>query len=246
MVILAVAWFLGGGSLEVAVGAKPPARLPGVYAGVLPCADCPGIRHRLQLFGDGVFFFDLAYLDRPDGPFDDLGRWHREGDVLVLEGGRDAPERWRVTTSGRLRVLDTAGREIESALPRVLQRRPGVTVEPWLFLRGQYRYFADAGRFRECRTGRVWPVAQVADNAALERAYLGAGVEPGAPVAVRVEGRVVMRPGMDGTGPRETLVVERFIRREPGSGCPAGPGARDSATRSSGRPGEPVQAGPGR
>ncbi len=85
-------------------------------------------------------------------------------------------------------------------------------------MRGMFRYMADAGIFTECSTGQRWPVAHEADNAALEREYARASKNPGGPVLVSVEGRVAMRPKMEGQGLQPTLVPERFIARVPGRG----------------------------
>ena len=89
-------------------------------------------------------------------------------------------------------------------------------------MRGMFRYMADAGLFTECSTGQRWPVAQEADNATLEREYLKVRTEPGGPVLVRVDGRVAMRPKMEGVGLQPTLVPERFVGVVPGR-VPAAP-----------------------
>ena len=92
-------------------------------------------------------------------------------------------------------------------------------MEPRLTLRGMFRYMADAGLFTECSTGQRWPVAQEADNATLEREYLKVRTEPGGPVLVSVDGRVAMRPKMEGVGLQPTLVPERFVGAYPGETC---------------------------
>jgi copper homeostasis protein (lipoprotein) len=88
-------------------------------------------------------------------------------------------------------------------------------------MRGQYTYMADAGVFRECLTQLKFPVAQLADNAALERAYSAARQQPGEEVLVKVDGRIAMQPRMEGEGQVATLVVERFIAVSPGETCAA-------------------------
>ncbi len=82
-----------------------------------------------------------------------------------------------------------------------------------------YKYFADAGRFTECLTRQNWPVAQEQDNAALESAYAKARRQPGEELLVNVEGRVALRPKMEGAGQQSTLVVERFSGIWPGETC---------------------------
>ena len=86
-------------------------------------------------------------------------------------------------------------------------------------LEGMYRYMADAGLFLDCATGQQWPVAMEGDNAALERAYGKAKVAPGSPLLVTVEGRLELRPKMDGEGTETTLIVDRFVRTRPGETC---------------------------
>ena len=84
---------------------------------------------------------------------------------------------------------------------------------------GMYEYLADAGWFTDCTSGKRAPVAMEADNAALERAYLGVREEPGAAVLVTLEGRIAGRPPMEGEGTREHLIVERFDQVWPGESC---------------------------
>jgi hypothetical protein len=86
-------------------------------------------------------------------------------------------------------------------------------------MRGMYRYMADAGMFTECLTGQSWFVAQEGDNAALEREYTKARKQPGAEILVSLEGRVEMRPGMEGNTLQPTLIVTRLIDVLPGETC---------------------------
>ena len=140
--------------------------------------------------------------------------------VLVLKGGREASTFFRIVDAKTLRKLDLEGRDIESALPYAMTRTAAFErLEPRLPMRGMFRYMADAGIFTECSTGQRWPVAHEADNAALEREYARVSKDPGGPVLVSVEGRVAMRPKMEGQGVQPTLVPERFIGAFPGEAC---------------------------
>ncbi|MBI1799523.1 MAG: META domain-containing protein [Candidatus Eisenbacteria bacterium] len=82
-----------------------------------------------------------------------------------------------------------------------------------------YSYMADAGLFRECLTGRRIPVAQEGDNAALEAAYLRARQTPGETLLVQLEGRIVNRPRVEGSGHAQMLVVDRMIDARRGEIC---------------------------
>jgi copper homeostasis protein (lipoprotein) len=197
--------------------------LPATFLGELPCADCPGIRYHLNLFPDRVFFLRMIYLGREDNAnFEDIGSWVVSSDrgTLLLKGSREAPAMFRIKDSNTLRMLDIEGRDIESSLNYDLLRTKDVEpIEPRLGMRGMYRYFADAGQFTECLTGRKWFVAQEKDNAALEASYTQARLTAGEELLVSVEGQPVMRPRIEGKGTQATLVVDKFIGIWPGETC---------------------------
>src|SRR5574341_322403 len=159
--------------------------LPATFSGVLPCADCSGIRYTLNLFPDRVFYLRETYLAKGEGEGDsfyDLGSWSfsEDGKTLTLKGGREAPLLFSAKSPEVLRKLDLDGHEIESALNYNLTRAGQFEFfKVNAFVRGMYSYMADAGIFTECRTGKKFPVAQEGDNAALEAAYLKARQQPG-------------------------------------------------------------------
>ena len=209
------------------------AMLPALYEGVLPCADCKGIRYSLDIRHDRVYYLRTTYLGKGAGEGDslyDIGAWSISPDAnkLILRGGREAPLMFSIENPETLRQLDTAGNPIDSTLNYEIRRNASYKpLEPRVVMRGVYSYMADAGQFRECLTQVKFPVAQLADNAALERAYSGARNQPGQEVLAQVDGRIALQPPMEGTGLRETLVVERFIAVMPGETCS---GAAPSAT----------------
>ena len=230
--------------------------LPATFGGVLPCADCQGIRQTLDLFPDGAFHWRSSYLGKPpvDTP-DDVGRWMfaSDGRTLLLFGGREAPVRFVLRDDGALRLLDLEGRPIQSSFNYELRRAPGAftAFEPRATWRGAYVYFADAPTFTDCATGQRMPVAQEADALALERAYTAAKQSPATPRLAVLQGRIAQRPPLEGTGLRSTLVVDQFQRLgDAGETCPAPPVnaplprhplAPDAASRARRRP--PARAG---
>lgn len=198
-----------------------PQRLPALYSGVLPCADCEGIRYDLDLRPDKVFFSRLTYLGRPEqSAFSEIGTWSLSEDqsILALHGDGEAPSLFAVQDARTLRKLDIEGKEITSQLNYDLTHQDTYSpLEPRLHLRGMYRYLADVGLFEECLTGLKLAVAQDGDSAALQAAYLKARKEPEQPLLVALEGRIVKRPGMEGDQLRDTLIVEktgRFLANE--------------------------------
>jgi hypothetical protein len=83
-----------GASGSPGEGANPLGTLPATFVGELPCADCPGIRHQLELFPDQAFFLRMTYLGKgDDASVDDSGSWIITSDqhMLVLYGGGKAP-----------------------------------------------------------------------------------------------------------------------------------------------------------
>jgi len=203
---------------------SPLGRLPATYTGVLPCADCPGIEYHLDLFADRAYSLRTVYQGRPEGQFDDIGSWAVSADAktLILKGGREGPVMFRIKDANTLRKLDLAGKEIASSLNYDLAKTTAFQpIEPRLAMRGLYRYLADAGLFTECLTGRRLSVAQEQDNAALEAAYATARRQPGEELLVSLEGRIAMRPKIEGEGLQPTLVVERFTDVWPGETCGA-------------------------
>jgi copper homeostasis protein (lipoprotein) len=214
-----------GSAGPVGEGAKPLGTLPATFVGELPCADCPGIRYQLELFPDQAFFLRMTYLGKgEDASFYDIGSWMVTSDqrTLALFGSQEEQLKFAIKDTNTLRKLDLEGREIASSLNYELRRTQDQSpLEPRLLMRGMYKYFADAGRFTECLTRQNWPVAQEQDNAALESAYAKARRQPGEELLVSLEGRVAMRPKMEGEGQQSTLVVERFIGVWPGESCGA-------------------------
>lgn len=96
---------------------------PVTYAGVIPCADCPGIRLTLTLFPDSTFRLRRVYEERAVVGHD-AGRWSVEGQGtrLVLRVGSDSPERFQIVGADSLRPLDALGRPLPPPLNAVLVR----------------------------------------------------------------------------------------------------------------------------
>lgn len=199
-------------------------RLPASFMGILPCADCDGIRHHLDLWPDQVYHMHREWLGRADGNLrrDEVGRWYADPvrGAIVLYGASEMPLVWEVKAPDRLRQTDLAGNAIVSDLPYDLTSDGTLTPTSLegTFLLGMMTYIADAPTFTECVTGRVYPISTEGDYLALERAYLEARAEPGNPLRVHVEGGLAERPAMEGLD-KMHLIVDRFIKTEPAESC---------------------------
>ncbi|MCJ7440187.1 MAG: META domain-containing protein [Thermoanaerobaculaceae bacterium] len=213
------------GTPAVAALAGNELQTPGTWSGEVPCADCPAIRMTLTLRPDGVFLLRRTYVGAADGrdeSFVDRGRWaaSEDGRRLVLRGGTEAPRQFAVVAPNRLRMLNNEGNEIRSRLNYELVRASEIDpIADRARLRGMFRYMADAARYTDCLTGQDVPVAMTADYLALERVYLAARTDPGAPLLVTFAGHLEMRPAMEGDALEETVVVEQFDRVWPGEMC---------------------------
>jgi len=196
--------------------------LPASFTGTLPCADCAGIAHQLDLFPGQGFHLRRDWMGR-DAPLaqTDRGRWHLDPatGALVLADIPDGPIRWQVTGPDSLRLLAQDGSPILSDLPYDLTADAGVDPVPVAgAMTGAFTYLADAALFEDCRTGLRVPVAMEGDYLTLERAYLDARAEPAAPVLVTVQGDIALRPPMEGPD-RPILRVDRLHGLWPDETC---------------------------
>jgi heat shock protein HslJ len=208
-----------------AAGAGSASRLgtlPATYAGLLPCADCAGIRYQIDVLPRSAFVQRTTYLrNGRDETVYELGSWSLsvDGGTLVLEGARDVAY-WAIQDARTLRKLDPQGQPIVSTLPYELRRTTGAApVEPRLRLQGMFRARADAPRFRDCGSRLEWPVARSDDFPALERAYHEKRSDSGAEMRVAIDARIERRTRADGSGSQPTLVVEHYVKAMPGDSC---------------------------
>jgi heat shock protein HslJ/uncharacterized lipoprotein NlpE involved in copper resistance len=203
-----------------------PITLAMSWRAVLPCADCPGIRTTVTLLPYGSYRRDDAYLgagEIADTILGEVGRYtlDRSGERLTLHGTGDAPGYFVALADGNLRMLDHTGAEIESEHDHTLTHLPNpVRQEGVVTLTGLFTYLADSALLLECRGGVQFPVAMLGEYLALESAYLERGLS-GAPLPVRVSGRVEDRPAMEGDGNEPVFLVSSFEVLADRPTCPA-------------------------
>jgi uncharacterized lipoprotein NlpE involved in copper resistance len=89
---------------------------PGVYAGVTPAADCPGIDVRLTLNYDRTFALQYQYIDRDVGVFSHEGTftWDKTGRIVILD--IENYPRYYQAAEGRFIQLDMQGNRITGDL----------------------------------------------------------------------------------------------------------------------------------
>jgi len=90
---------------------------------------------------------------------------------------------------------------------------------PGMELEGMFRYMADAALFRDCRNNKSYPVSMEGAYIELERAYLNSGIESGSEVMIKVKGRLLERPPMEGNHNIVKLIVDKFDKVLPDETC---------------------------
>lgn len=195
--------------------------LPISYSGTLPCADCPGIDYRLNLFADNSYYLQLHYQDSGDNStFYQLGQWQQHTGQLRLLSDEPQQTAFQIEKDGSIRLLDQEYGPINSLLNYQLQRDPEFqAVYPATQFHGMYRYKADSGTFIECLTRQHWYVAPEADNAALESLYLEYADEPNQSLLVEVNGFLESRIHPHTGEIEPTLIVTDANDIWPGETC---------------------------
>lgn len=117
--------------------------------------------------------------------------------LMLLVVGCDQPEQVAVTDTETQQHTESPGMELE----------------------GMFRYMADAALFRDCRNNKSYPVSMEGAYIELERAYLNSGIEPGSEVMVKLRGRLLERPPMEGNHNIVNLIVDKLDKVLPDETC---------------------------
>ena len=193
------------------------------YAGSIPCADCRLQKLTVTLFKNKTFRLKRVSIGVQGGGNKieyDLGRWYRKSGRLVLDNGKKWPLQFRYVSGKEIRMLDQRGNDIVSKLDYSLRKASFVDMLSGpLTMKGMFLYMADAYTFRECRTGKKYPLVFERPDASVERQYLSLRPGAGKPVLATLRGRFVMRRPEKGAAPREHIIVQKFKRFWPGGTC---------------------------
>lgn len=197
---------------------EPPrsASLPGVWVGVFPCDNCPGIDVTLWLRADERFFIEQRYraMEGEDSSTPTtayaLGRWHWDAGerVLVLDGA--GPDRIFERDEADTLLMRTPS-PVEHRL-----RRNAISpaFSPTVRLSGVARRQGDVYVFQECLTGYELPLDTGGDYPRFRRHYRSV-VPRGAAAPVELEGRF----NWTADGAPASFRIERFITIRDEGGC---------------------------
>lgn len=98
------------------VGCGSDGEVAGLYEGVIPAADCPGIKIELMLRDNGRYTMNSEYLER-DMSLSESGDYSVSGDTVSLAATDGDAFRYRFLKSGSdLRMLDADGHTIDGVL----------------------------------------------------------------------------------------------------------------------------------
>jgi len=204
---------------------------------ILPSSDMPavfiseiGSKTHMNRPTTSLFFStDSSYImitSRPAGDDNsesvvDIGLWTISSaqSRLVLHNGLNSPLQFTIENKDLL-TQESPPRAAYDREPLSLHRTDHTEVlTPPTMMSGMYSYMADAGIFKECRTGKSWPVAMEADNSGLEGAYMDQNSEPGEDLFVTFTGRLELRFPMEGNTKRIFVIVDSFGEIHPARSC---------------------------
>lgn len=88
----------------------------GTYEGVVPCADCPGIKTVLTLKDDTTYDLSTEYLEKGEGAIQTSGVYTLENDVITLITPSTNEETYYKILDGKLALLSPDKQVIEGEL----------------------------------------------------------------------------------------------------------------------------------
>ncbi len=90
----------------------------GSYSGILPCADCEGIKTEVVLINDNSYEIKRVYMGKDDTVFEETGslQWTEDGGTVVLTNKENAHATLFKVGENHLRQLDLEGKPIEGNL----------------------------------------------------------------------------------------------------------------------------------
>jgi hypothetical protein len=200
---------------EAAPTVPDAASVPGVYAGVFPCDNCPGIETAVWLLADGRFILEQnfpgdAERNEPASRAHALGRWQLREDDRVLALVGEGPERLFERPDEELLLMRNPS-PLEHRLERLIAApefgRP-------IRLRGMVQPRGEGYVFSECLTGYELPLEKGGDYKRFARQFRSV-VPRGQAARADLEARFTW--GADGAP--GSLLIERFVTLRTDRSC---------------------------
>jgi copper homeostasis protein (lipoprotein) len=188
------------------------------FSGVVPCADCSGIKTSLFLQQDGTYILQETYQGARDGDLAtaSYGKWARTADKLVLTDGKGEKRYFR-PQGENLEMLDIHGEPIVSQFNYQLTPTKQDMPKTPMALTGMVQFSEDIATFSDCATGKVFPVS---NNKAFEQGYLAAHKKPNELVFVSMDGHFIVEPSSEQGGMQKSVVADNKVKFDASKGCP--------------------------
>lgn len=185
------------------------------FEGVLPCANCPGIRYHINLYRDGRFDARQEYLER--GQVELIsGSWLLERRTLHLINQHVTLPNFHFRSNRQLVMTDLSGRPILSSDAYLLTRQTEYKrIDNRQPLLGLYQLRNNQATFTSCNSGEVLPVANTQNHLPVMRLYQQDSRLNNQPVIASMVGR----KATDQQGV-PSLFIDRFEQFWPNASCP--------------------------
>lgn len=90
-------------------------KIEGNFEGIIPCADCEGIKAELTIKSDSTYTFKFTYLGTDAAPYEAAGNWQidKKGRlVLLASDGKRVEQYFKIVSQNEVKMLDGDGNEI--------------------------------------------------------------------------------------------------------------------------------------
>lgn len=188
------------------------------FSGVVPCADCSGIKTSLFLQQDGTYILQETYQGAKGGDLivASYGKWARTADKLVLTDSKGG-KRYFHPEGENLQMLDTHGEPIASQANYQLKPVKQDMPKTPMALIGMLQFSDDIATFSDCATGKIFPVS---GNKALKQGYMAARREPNELVFVSMDGHFIAEPSSEQGVMQKMVVADNKVKFDASKGCP--------------------------
>ncbi len=96
---------------------KNPTSFHGTFAGVTPCADCPGIYTVVQFSSDSTFREYSDYLER-NSRFADSGKWVRTDSLITVNMSNGNKRYFGIRSDSSISMLDSEGKPVTGEMSK--------------------------------------------------------------------------------------------------------------------------------
>ena len=193
--------------------------LPASFTGTLPCSDCPGVKHQLNLMNDRWYLLRRDYLEQDQVDYQ-LGRWSISTNQQLQLHSEHELLRFNAMDTSTLTLQDPQRPDNDSLIHYPLSRTPHFEhFDAPLELRGNYRLMAGTGLFTECITGQRWPMNDEADHSPLQRAYTEMRAHPAQQLLVTLNATLTQTASRDMPHTQLSLTANQVHGVWPGETC---------------------------